>query len=190
MGYDLAKAYYEMKQKAKQSEVMVQEICQDIKKLDFAKKHIITINTIVHRLVMRFRFKSFGSPFVQSLKITLLKVLREWKVVMSLYTTVLDKIIIGNLQDISKHQSCSYPKLMYECMSFDKRRRIWVAWTLCKLDTNLFNGGWTCIQCQLWNSYKPWLQNTSTNKQLDSLKSSGFNLHLFHIGVEPMGCAH
>lgn len=42
----------EIKTKAGQSETMVQEICRDIKKLDFAKKHITTSITALHRLTM------------------------------------------------------------------------------------------------------------------------------------------
>ncbi|XP_039064783.1 vacuolar protein sorting-associated protein 53 A-like isoform X2 [Hibiscus syriacus] len=42
----------EIKTKAEQSEIMVQEICRDIKKLDFAKKHITTTITALHRLTM------------------------------------------------------------------------------------------------------------------------------------------
>lgn len=42
----------EIKTKAEQSEAMVQEICRDIKKLDFAKKHITTTITALHRLTM------------------------------------------------------------------------------------------------------------------------------------------
>ncbi|KAI3470444.1 hypothetical protein Pfo_027107 [Paulownia fortunei] len=42
----------EIKSKAEQSETMVQEICRDIKKLDFAKKHITTAITAIHRLTM------------------------------------------------------------------------------------------------------------------------------------------
>eukprot|EP00252_Welwitschia_mirabilis_P001763 TRINITY_DN11706_c0_g1_i1.p1 TRINITY_DN11706_c0_g1~~TRINITY_DN11706_c0_g1_i1.p1 ORF type:complete len:829 (+),score=191.73 TRINITY_DN11706_c0_g1_i1:175-2661(+) len=42
----------EIKNKAEQSEAMVQEICRDIKKLDFAKKHITTTITALHRLTM------------------------------------------------------------------------------------------------------------------------------------------
>ncbi|XP_031479649.1 vacuolar protein sorting-associated protein 53 A [Nymphaea colorata] len=42
----------EIKGKAEQSEKMVQEICRDIKKLDFAKKHITTTITALHRLTM------------------------------------------------------------------------------------------------------------------------------------------
>lgn len=42
----------EIKGKAEQSEVMVEEICRDIKKLDFAKKHITTTITALHRLAM------------------------------------------------------------------------------------------------------------------------------------------
>jgi hypothetical protein len=42
----------EIKGKAEQSEVMVQEICRDIKKLDYAKKHITTTITALHRLSM------------------------------------------------------------------------------------------------------------------------------------------
>ncbi|GMQ02030.1 hypothetical protein CsSME_00048453 [Camellia sinensis var. sinensis] len=42
----------EIKSKAEQSETMVQKICRDIKKLDFAKKHITTTITALHRLTM------------------------------------------------------------------------------------------------------------------------------------------
>ncbi|XP_047337578.1 vacuolar protein sorting-associated protein 53 A [Impatiens glandulifera] len=42
----------EIKTKGEQSESMVQEICRDIKKLDFAKKHITTTITALHRLTM------------------------------------------------------------------------------------------------------------------------------------------
>ncbi|KAF5472289.1 hypothetical protein F2P56_009021 [Juglans regia] len=42
----------EIKSKAEQSEMMVQEICRDIKKLDFAKKHVTTTITALHRLTM------------------------------------------------------------------------------------------------------------------------------------------
>ncbi|KAG4188388.1 hypothetical protein ERO13_A08G160766v2 [Gossypium hirsutum] len=42
----------EIKTKAEQSEMMVQEICRDIKKLDFAKKHITSTITALHRLTM------------------------------------------------------------------------------------------------------------------------------------------
>ncbi|MED6151359.1 HIT domain protein [Stylosanthes scabra] len=42
----------EIKTKAVQSETMVKEICRDIKKLDFAKKHITTTITALHRLTM------------------------------------------------------------------------------------------------------------------------------------------
>uniref|UniRef100_A0A2N9HGA1 Vps53 N-terminal domain-containing protein n=1 Tax=Fagus sylvatica TaxID=28930 RepID=A0A2N9HGA1_FAGSY len=42
----------EIKSKAEQSETMVQEICRDIKKLDFAKKHVTTTITALHRLTM------------------------------------------------------------------------------------------------------------------------------------------
>jgi len=42
----------EIKRKAEQSEEMVQEICRDIKKLDFAKKHLTTTITALRRLAM------------------------------------------------------------------------------------------------------------------------------------------
>ncbi|KAH6758867.1 Membrane trafficking VPS53 family protein [Perilla frutescens var. frutescens] len=42
----------EIKIKAEQSEIMVQEICRDIKKQDFAKKHITTTITALHHLTM------------------------------------------------------------------------------------------------------------------------------------------
>ncbi|KAK1591698.1 hypothetical protein Q3G72_011929 [Acer saccharum] len=43
----------EIKTKAEQSETMIQEICRDIKKLDFAKKHITTTITALHRLTVQ-----------------------------------------------------------------------------------------------------------------------------------------
>ena len=49
---ELTQRIKEIKGKAEQSEVMVQEICHDIKKLDFAKKHITTTITALHRLAM------------------------------------------------------------------------------------------------------------------------------------------
>ncbi|KAK1550048.1 hypothetical protein Q3G72_012881 [Acer saccharum] len=42
----------EIKTKAEQSETMIQEICCDIKKLDFAKKHITTTITALHCLTV------------------------------------------------------------------------------------------------------------------------------------------
>ena len=51
----------EIKTKAEQSETMVQEICRDIKKLDFAKKHITTTITALHRLTM---LGSLAFPFL------------------------------------------------------------------------------------------------------------------------------
>ena len=60
----------EIKTKAEQSETMVQEICRDIKKLDFAKKHITTTITALHRLTMLgevfshdYLGEEFDSPF-------------------------------------------------------------------------------------------------------------------------------
>lgn len=53
----------EIKNKAEQSETMVQEICRDIKKLDFAKKHITTTITALHRLTMLgYLFYHFFPP--------------------------------------------------------------------------------------------------------------------------------
>ncbi|KAH7283807.1 hypothetical protein KP509_34G024900 [Ceratopteris richardii] len=49
---ELMQRIKEIKGKAEQSEAMVQEICRDIKKLDFAKKHITTTITALHRLAM------------------------------------------------------------------------------------------------------------------------------------------
>ncbi|KAF2581858.1 hypothetical protein F2Q68_00006725 [Brassica cretica] len=49
---DLSYKIREIKSKAEQSETMVQEICRDIKKLDFAKKNITTTITALHRLTM------------------------------------------------------------------------------------------------------------------------------------------
>lgn len=42
----------EIRRKAEQSEVMVQEICRDIKKLDYAKKHLTYTITALRRLAM------------------------------------------------------------------------------------------------------------------------------------------
>ena len=42
----------EIKSKAEASEVMVQEICRDIKKLDHATKHITATITALNRLAM------------------------------------------------------------------------------------------------------------------------------------------
>ena len=42
----------EIKTKADQSEAMVQEICRDIKKLDYAKKHLTSVITALRRLGM------------------------------------------------------------------------------------------------------------------------------------------
>lgn len=52
----------EIKTKAEQSETMVQEICRDIKKLDFAKKHITTTITALHRLTMLGWYSQFIIP--------------------------------------------------------------------------------------------------------------------------------
>ncbi|PKA50631.1 hypothetical protein AXF42_Ash017970 [Apostasia shenzhenica] len=49
---ELMHKIHEIKMKAEQSETMVQEICRDIKKLDFAKRHITTTITALHRLTM------------------------------------------------------------------------------------------------------------------------------------------
>lgn len=42
----------EIRRKAEQSEIMVQEICRDIKKLDYAKKHLTSTITALRRLAM------------------------------------------------------------------------------------------------------------------------------------------
>jgi hypothetical protein len=42
----------DIKGKAEQSEVMVQEICRDIKKLDYAKRHLTGTITALRRLSM------------------------------------------------------------------------------------------------------------------------------------------
>jgi hypothetical protein len=42
----------EIQRKAEQSELMVQEICRDIKKLDYAKKHLTATITALRRLSM------------------------------------------------------------------------------------------------------------------------------------------
>ncbi|XVF52440.1 hypothetical protein PTKIN_Ptkin05aG0018200 [Pterospermum kingtungense] len=49
---ELTYKIHEIKTKAEQSAMMVQEICRDVKKLDFAKKHITTTITVLHRLTM------------------------------------------------------------------------------------------------------------------------------------------
>ena len=50
--YDLFSRINEIREKAEQSEVMVQEICRDIKKLDYAKRHLTTSITTLRRLSM------------------------------------------------------------------------------------------------------------------------------------------
>lgn len=42
----------DIQRKAEQSELMVQEICRDIKKLDYAKKHLTSTITALRRLAM------------------------------------------------------------------------------------------------------------------------------------------
>ena len=42
----------DIRRKAEQSEVMVQEICRDIKKLDYAKKHLTQSITALRRFAM------------------------------------------------------------------------------------------------------------------------------------------
>jgi len=49
---ELFRKIKEIKRKAEQSEVMVQEICRDIKKLDYAKKHLTHTITALRRLSM------------------------------------------------------------------------------------------------------------------------------------------
>lgn len=49
---ELFRKMKEIKRKAEQSEVMVQEICRDIKKLDYAKKHLTHAITALRRLSM------------------------------------------------------------------------------------------------------------------------------------------
>ena len=49
---ELSVKIQEIKVKAEQSEVMVQEICRDMKKLDFAKKNITSTITALNRLAM------------------------------------------------------------------------------------------------------------------------------------------
>lgn len=42
----------DIQRKAEESEAMVQDICRDIKKLDFAKKHLTNTITALRRLAM------------------------------------------------------------------------------------------------------------------------------------------
>ena len=42
----------DIRRKAEQSEVMVQEICRDIKKLDYAKQHLTQSITALRRFAM------------------------------------------------------------------------------------------------------------------------------------------
>ena len=49
---DLFAKIQDIKMKAEQSEVMVQEICSDIKALDYAKKHLSTTITSLKRVHM------------------------------------------------------------------------------------------------------------------------------------------
>lgn len=49
---DLFGKIQDIKHKAKQSDVMVQDICADIKQLDTAKRHLTTTITALKRLQM------------------------------------------------------------------------------------------------------------------------------------------
>ena len=49
---DLFNKIHDIKDKASQSETMVQELCADIKKLDYAKTHLQTSITALNRLQM------------------------------------------------------------------------------------------------------------------------------------------
>ncbi|CAG8439263.1 11268_t:CDS:10 [Acaulospora colombiana] len=64
---DLFNQIRQIKEKASQSEVMVQEITQDIKSLDYAKKHLTTSITALKRLQMLVlvarNFVHSGTPF-------------------------------------------------------------------------------------------------------------------------------
>ena len=49
---ELFKKILDIKNKARQSDVMVQDICADIKQLDVAKQHLTTTITALRRLQM------------------------------------------------------------------------------------------------------------------------------------------
>ncbi|XP_020866432.1 vacuolar protein sorting-associated protein 53 A-like [Arabidopsis lyrata subsp. lyrata] len=59
---ELSRNIQEMNSKAEKDEAMIQEICGDIKKLDFAKKNITTVITPLHNLTMLGKL-SIITPF-------------------------------------------------------------------------------------------------------------------------------
>lgn len=67
----------DIQRKAEQSEVMVQEICRDIKKLDYAKKHLTSTITALRRLAMLVN--AVGACWSQAgCTLTAARVLVEW----------------------------------------------------------------------------------------------------------------
>jgi hypothetical protein len=52
----------EIQRKAEESETMVQEICKDIRKLDYAKKHLTNAITALRRMAMLTAAVAGGSP--------------------------------------------------------------------------------------------------------------------------------
>ncbi len=58
----------EIRRKAEASEIMVQEICRDIRKLDFAKTHLTHTITALRRLAMLVN--AVGAPLQPCLSIT------------------------------------------------------------------------------------------------------------------------
>lgn len=58
----------EIRRKAEQSEVMVQEICRDIKKLDYAKKHLTYTITALRRMAMLINAIGTSMPFTATAK--------------------------------------------------------------------------------------------------------------------------
>lgn len=61
----------EIKEKATQSEQMVQEITQDIKSLDYAKRHLTTSITTLKRLQMLgMCLRNFDRRYDRSLSLT------------------------------------------------------------------------------------------------------------------------
>ncbi|KAL4590849.1 hypothetical protein LXL04_003792 [Taraxacum kok-saghyz] len=144
----------EIKTKAEQSETMVQEICRDIKKLDFAKEHITTTITALHRLTMLGTGKETeDSSLLQHLTDACL-------VVDALELSVREELV----KNFCDRELISYQQIFEgaELAKLDKTERRY-AWVKRRLRTNeeiwkIFPSSWNvdylpCIQfCKLTRS--------------------------------------
>lgn len=148
---------------------MVQEICRDIKKLDFAKKHITTTITALHRLTM------LGTEHSCKVKIYCIilnsmwsnipwnYLFWEWRLQKNTGSFVIksDHIFINHVHDFKKHhqtiKGISFPECKYSagCILYSYQLH-------CHF---LYN-----LQSQLLNNFKWWLQDVNTRRLLHSLR--------------------